>query len=155
VVVPPDLGAMLQAALRRRIAETLGLARRAGQAVAGFQKAQGWLLGGRAGLVVQADDGSVEEQRRFLKGPSGGPNGVWGGIWNGPVARPLSSAVLGAVFGRDQAMHGVVSPGRLARAVLVETERLAGLSGQPILDGFSGAHADAANRNSSVGQAES
>ena len=38
--VPPDLPAVLEAALIRRIGELLGLARRAGQAVAGFDKAR-------------------------------------------------------------------------------------------------------------------
>jgi hypothetical protein len=125
VTLPPDLCAVVVEGLRRRIVETLGMARRAGQAVSGFQKAQGWVLGKRAGLVVQAEDGSVDEQLRFLKGPGGG--------WAGPVARPLSSGVLGAVFGRDQVMHVAVLPGRLAQAVMAETERLAGLSGQPLL----------------------
>ena len=43
VLVPPDLPAVLETALVRRISELLGLARRAGQAVAGFDKAREWL----------------------------------------------------------------------------------------------------------------
>ena len=66
VTVPPDLLEMLQAALVRRISELLGLARRAGQALAGFEKAREWLRNGRAALVVQAADGSGEERARFL-----------------------------------------------------------------------------------------
>lgn len=119
VTVPPELSAMLLAGLRRRIIDTIGLARRAGQAVAGFQKAREWLAAGRAGLVVQAADGSAEERARFLGG------------WKGPVARPLPADALGAVFGRDQAVHVAIAPGRLAQALIVDTERLAGLAGQP------------------------
>lgn len=66
VKVPPTLRADVQAALLIRIGETLGLARRAGAAVAGFARAQEWLTSGRAGLVVQASDGSAEERSRFL-----------------------------------------------------------------------------------------
>ncbi|MCX7368001.1 MAG: DUF448 domain-containing protein, partial [Alphaproteobacteria bacterium] len=42
VVVPPGLTALLQRGLRTRIADLLGLARRAGQAVAGWQAAREW-----------------------------------------------------------------------------------------------------------------
>ena len=41
--VPPDLAAVLETALLRRIGELPGLARRAGQAVSGFDKAREWL----------------------------------------------------------------------------------------------------------------
>ena len=68
VTVPPDLPAVLEAALVRRIGELLGLARRAGQAVAGFDKAREWLRSGRGRLILQASDGSVAERARFLAG---------------------------------------------------------------------------------------
>ena len=119
VTVSPDLTSGLAVALVRRVVETLGLARRAGQAVAGFSKAREWLDGGRAGLVVQASDGSPEERQRFLSG------------WNGrvPVVAPLDAGQLGSVFGRDHSVHVVLMPGRLAERVQVEAERLAGVLG--------------------------
>jgi predicted RNA-binding protein YlxR (DUF448 family) len=118
VAVPPDLLQMLQAALVRRISEGLGLARRAGQAVAGFEKAREWLRDGRAGLVVQAADGSAEERVRFLSGARG----------TVAVHAPLSAAALGAVFGRDRAVHVVVAPGALAERIGRDCTRLAGLA---------------------------
>jgi predicted RNA-binding protein YlxR (DUF448 family)/ribosomal protein L30E len=121
VVVPQDLPEMLQAALVRRIGELLGLARRAGQAIAGFEKAREWLRGGRAGLVLQASDGSPEERRRFLSGASDAL----------PVHAPLNAATLGAVFGRDHAVHVVIAPGTLADRIGVECTRLAGLAPGP------------------------
>ena len=120
VNVPPDLVAAVEAGLARRISELLGLARRAGQAVAGFQKARDWLVSGRVGLVVQASDGSVEERARFLSG-----------VRDVPAAAPLPAAALGAVFGRDHVVHVVVASGRLAEALNVETHRLSGIAGQP------------------------
>ncbi len=71
VTVSPDLPAVLEAALVRRIGELLGLARRAGQAVAGFDKAREWLRSGRGRLILQASDGSVAERARFLAGAVG------------------------------------------------------------------------------------
>ena len=62
VSVPADLVGMVQTGLLRRVTVLLGLARRAGQAVCGFEKAREWLMAGRAGLVVQASDGSPDER---------------------------------------------------------------------------------------------
>ena len=120
VTVPGDLNATLKTGLARRIADHLGLARRAGQAVAGFAKARDWLQTGRAGLVLQASDGSDDERRRLLSG------------MDVTVAWPMSAAGLGAVFGRDQAVHVAVASGRLADMVMNEVERLSGLSGQAL-----------------------
>jgi predicted RNA-binding protein YlxR (DUF448 family) len=121
VLVPPDLRVGLQTALSRRFVDHLGLARRAGQAVAGFAKAREWLSSGRASLVVQALDGSAEERQRFL------------GSWVGPVVAPLDGERLGAVFGRDRVVHVAVAAGGLAETLRREAERLAGL-----VDGTSG-----------------
>lgn len=117
VTVPADLPARLREGVERRIVETLGLARRAGQAVAGHDKAGAWLREGRAALVVQACDGSPEERRRFLGGREM------------PVVTPLPAATLGAAFGRERAVHVAVAPGRLAGMLQTEAGRLAGLRG--------------------------
>jgi uncharacterized protein len=118
VTIPPDLPSVLQAGLARRIGDLLGFARRAGQAVSGFQKGREWLQAGRAGLVVQASDGSLEERMRFVGGREVA------------VVAPLTAASLGAVFGRDHVVHVAVAAGKLADAIAIETERLAGVSGQ-------------------------
>ena len=119
VTVPPDLLTGLQAALVRRIGEHLGLARRAGQAIAGYSKAREWLEKGNVALVVQAADGSAEERMRFLGGRAL------------PVVAPLDGATLGAIFGRDQAVHVAIAAGQLAERIRVEAERLAGLMAPP------------------------
>jgi predicted RNA-binding protein YlxR (DUF448 family) len=117
VTVSADLAGIVRNGLLRRITELLGLARRAGQAVAGFEKAQVLTRGGRAGLVVQAWDGSAEECARFLSGATPGLR----------VVAPLDAAALGAVFGRDRVVHVAIVAGRLADALADETARLTGL----------------------------
>lgn len=117
VTVPPDLTSVLQALLELRIGELLGLARRAGQAVGGFQKAREWLAGGRVGLVLEARDGSAQERARLL-GPHAGQVAV---------ATPLDAAALGAVFGRAHLVHVAVAEGRLAGLLADEAKRLDGL----------------------------
>jgi predicted RNA-binding protein YlxR (DUF448 family) len=116
VALPADLPSLLHAGLTRRIGELVGLTRRAGQAVCGFQKAQEWLRAGRCGLVLQACDGSEEERARLLSGHS-----------EMLVLTPLPAAALGVIFGRDHVVHVAVSRGRLAKAIEIETERLLGL----------------------------
>jgi uncharacterized protein len=117
VSVPPDLPAVLEAALIRRIGELLGLARRAGQAVAGFDKAREWLRGGRGRLILQASDGSVAERSRFLAGAADSVE----------VLDPLPGAVLGRVFGRDHVVHVAIGPGRLGERLAIEARRLHGV----------------------------
>jgi hypothetical protein len=117
VTLPQDLLAVLEAALIRRIGELLGLARRAGQTVAGYDKAREWLRTGRAALILEALDGSAAERARFL---SGAPDGV-------PVLAPLPGAALGRMFGRDHVVHVAIAPGRLAGLLRIEAGRLAGL----------------------------
>jgi hypothetical protein len=120
VSMPADLPAVLEAALVRRIGELLGLARRAGQAIAGFEKAREWLRNGRAQLVLEASDGSEAERERFLSGSAGKVG----------VVAPLPAAMLGRMFGRDHVVHVAVAPGRLAERLHIEADRLAGLRGQ-------------------------
>ncbi len=119
VVVPPDLAAMVEAGLIRRVIEHVGLARRAGQAVAGFAKAREWLVSGRAALILQASDGSPDEKRRFLSGAR-----------DVTVAEPLDAVSLGAVFGRDHVVHVAIAPGKLARSLEDEIFRLSGVTGR-------------------------
>jgi predicted RNA-binding protein YlxR (DUF448 family) len=116
VLVPAEMPAIIEAALKRRVIEVLGLTRRAGQAVCGFSKAREWLAADRAALIVQALDGSVDERARLLSGRTV------------PVIAPLPAQELGQIFGRDHAVHVAVSAGRLATMLLTETERLGGIS---------------------------
>jgi predicted RNA-binding protein YlxR (DUF448 family) len=119
VTVPADLVDIVQSGLARRVTELLGLTRRAGQAVCGYQKAREWLLAGRVGLVIQARDGSWDERKRFLSGAK-----------DVPVAAPLTGTALGAVFGRDHIVHVAIAHGRLVEALSVEIHRLSGIAGQ-------------------------
>jgi predicted RNA-binding protein YlxR (DUF448 family)/ribosomal protein L30E len=121
VSVPPDLPAVLEAALIRRITELIGLSRRAGQAIAGFEKAREWLRTGRVRLILQASDGSEAERARFRSGAD----------VSIPVLAPLPGSALGRVFGRDYVVHIAIAPGKLADSLIIEATRLAGLQARP------------------------
>ena len=126
VTLPPDLPGLLRSGLRQRITGSLGLARRAGQAVAGFEKAREMVGVGRAGLLVQAEDGSAAERARFLSAVGAGRAA---GL---TVIDPLPGADLGRVFGRDHVVHVAVAPGKLAESLVVDAGRLAGLTKRSI-----------------------
>ena len=117
VRLPPDLRSRIETTLRSRLTELLGLARRSGNAISGFEKAREWVASGKAGLIVQAADGSPEERARFVGGSKI------------PVVTASSAAALGKIFGRDHAVHVAIANGRLARMIEVEAARLAGVAG--------------------------
>jgi predicted RNA-binding protein YlxR (DUF448 family) len=122
VAVPSNLPSLLEEALVRRNTELLGLARRAGQAMAGFEKAREWLRAGRARVVLQASDGSEAERARFLSGVSSSV----------PVLDPLPGAAMGRLFGRDFVVHVAIAPGKLGESLVIEAGRLAGLRDKTI-----------------------
>lgn len=115
VEVPEDLAGRVEALLARRCLETLGLARRAGQAVAGYEKVRQWLRAGQARVILAAADGA-----------EGGREKVHRLAPDVPVVAVLTRAELGAVFGRDQCAHAVVSGARLGDRLLRDGRRLNG-----------------------------
>ncbi|MGP1394063.1 MAG: RNA-binding protein [Inquilinaceae bacterium] len=125
VTVPEGLTARIEAMLTQRCADILGLARRAGIAVAGFEKAREWLVRGEAAVLIAARDGAPDGRGKLqrLAGTR-------------PVVAPLTAAEMGAAFGRDHAVHAAVGAGGLADRLLVEARRLDGLRrAGPRLDG--------------------
>ncbi len=116
VVAPADLPVRVAAALRGRLRDFLGLARRSGAAVAGREAVLEWLRAGRVALLVQASDGSPAERERLQGGHAL------------PVVLALTAAELGAVFGRERAVHVAVAPGGLAETLRAEAARLAGFA---------------------------
>jgi predicted RNA-binding protein YlxR (DUF448 family) len=113
VKVDPDMPARVEAALAARLVDMLGLARRAGVAVAGFEKTRAALARGRLALIVAARDASPAESAR-LAGPEIPRLGL------------LERDELGRAFGRDALVHvGIVDAGWAAR-LSTEHARLSG-----------------------------
>ena len=122
VQVPSGLSGVLENGLIRRIGDLLGLARRAGQAIAGFEKARDWMKHHPTGLILQARDGSEAERSRFRSGVAE----------TLPILDPLNGAEMGRVFGHENVVHVVVGRGRLADTIIIEAGRLAGLRTPPV-----------------------
>lgn len=113
--VPEDLSERVHAMLARRCVELLGLARRAGQAVGGYEKVRDWIAGNRAGLLIEAADGAADGRGKV----TGAGRGL-------PVMACLTAAELGAAFGRERAVHVAVATGGFAGRLQDEMRRLAG-----------------------------
>jgi predicted RNA-binding protein YlxR (DUF448 family) len=67
VVVPPDLGAMIDALLARSALGALGLARKAGAVALGATKVESAVRSGEALLVLHADEASPDGLRKITQ----------------------------------------------------------------------------------------
>jgi uncharacterized protein len=115
VRVNDDLADRIEALLVQRCVELLALARRAGQAVAGYAKVEGWLRSGEAAYLLAAAD-AAENGRKKLSGIASGP----------PSIGVLRRDELGAAFGRESVVHGALAPGGLAERFAETAGRLTG-----------------------------
>lgn len=126
VVVPEGLADRVETLLARRVVELMSMARKAGEAVAGFERVKEWLASGRAAVLVQARDGSVRERAR-LRPPDGGRG----------VVACLDAGEIGLAFGRERAIHAALAAGALAARVVDEAARLAGFRAPQATGGVS------------------
>ena len=120
VAVPEDLAARLELHLVQRSKQLIGLARRAGQAVAGYDRVAEYLKAGRAALLLQAGDSSPAGRAKLS-----------GKVPNLPEFALLTAAELAEPFGRDHIVHVALGPGGLARRLQTELARLKGLRAAP------------------------
>ena len=117
VEISPTLAEDVERLLVRRCLDRISLARRAGQAVAGFEKASIWLRrnGHKGSVIFEATDGASggKEKFRRLAGEA-------------TVIDIFSAAELGGAMGSERTVHLVIAAGGLADGVLREARRLAG-----------------------------
>lgn len=116
VEVPPDLVGRTAGLLRQRCLDHLGLARRAGQVVCGFEKVAEALRAGRVGVLVAASD-AAQDGRSKLKAMAG----------DLPTLSSFTVAELSGALGRENVVHAGLVPGRLAERLLADAARFTGL----------------------------
>jgi predicted RNA-binding protein YlxR (DUF448 family) len=119
VKVDADLPKLVERLVERQCLDTIGLAKRAGAAVAGFDKVEAMLRKGPVGALVEASDGAAdgrEKLRRLAPGAS--------------VVSLFPATALAAAMGRDGiVVHIAIARGRLAERLIAASDRLAGLRG--------------------------
>lgn len=123
ITVSDNLAAEAEALLLRRALDCISLAKRAGQLVAGFEKAKAWIQSDRAAVLLQACDGADEGKRKLRDLAK-----------KRSVACLLDDlferAALGRMVGRDEAVHIAIASGGLADRLLAEAARIRLLRGQ-------------------------
>jgi uncharacterized protein len=120
VTAPDGFADRIEVLLVRRCCDTLGLARRGGLAVAGFERVSEAARRGDAALLLLAADGSVAGRERL--------SGVARGIASATV---LDAVELGGAFARDRAVFVAVGPGPLCTRLRLDLGRLAGFRPAP------------------------
>jgi len=113
---PADLATRVEALLVARVVDLVALARKAGEALAGFEKTKAALVSGEAVLLLQAADGSVRE-RAGLRPPEG----------ENTLVTCLFADELGVAFARDRVIHAAVLAGGLSDRIRDESLRLSGI----------------------------
>ena len=116
VRVPDDLADRIDGLLVRHCLGLIGLARRAGQVSAGFEKARERVRSGQAGVLFAASDGAPGGRRKLEQLAR-----------TTPVFDLLTSEELGTALGRERVVHVAVASGGLAKRLMREATRLSGL----------------------------
>jgi len=112
---PADLAERVERLLVRRCSDLIGLARRAGQLVAGFDGVQAALRAGGVDLLLTAVDSAGRDGRELAARGAGCRR-----------LRVLTAAEQGMPLDRDHAVHLALKPGSLSDTLWREGRRLAG-----------------------------
>ena len=129
VSVPEGLPALIETQLESGCLALLGLARKAGEIVAGFEKVKGWLQARTATVLVTAAD-AAEDGRRKLRGLAAGL----------PDVDLFTSDQLSLALGRGNVIHAALRDGGLARRFLAEASLLEGYRRGAVMDDRPGAN---------------
>lgn len=113
VETPDDLGALVDAGLAKAALSALGLARRCGDAVVGFEKVRAALKEKKVAILIAASDGAEDGREKLAaQGPQLAPVALF------------SRDELSAALGRD-AVHAAIMAGPSAARFEKASARLA------------------------------
>ena len=113
--VDPDLADALEDLLARRCLDLLGLARRAGGLVTGFEKVKAMLRDGRAAILIEASDAARHGRAKLCRLAD-----------EATVIEIFAVAELSLALGHENVVHAALAPGRLADRLVAECRRLGG-----------------------------
>ncbi len=115
--VPDGLADRVEALLVARMSGDLGLARRSGQLVLGFDNVTRLLSGsGTIAALVEASDGAPDGRRKLVAQAARSL----------PVIDCLSNTELSLALGRENVVHAALKSGRLSQRLLADAGRLRG-----------------------------
>jgi len=115
VQVPDGLVGEVERQLVHRVVTLISLARKSGDAIAGYEKVKDWLSKEEAQVLIQAVDGSGRGKSKLSTPHFGSYIGC------------LSADELGMAFGRQTVIHAALASGGLEQRVVEEAQRLQGM----------------------------
>jgi len=120
VTAAADLPAKVESLQTKRIQDHLGLARRSGVLVFGFDNVVR-AVGSRhkPAVLVEASDGAEDGRRKVLAAVRAAGFGL-------PIIDMLTANELSMALGRENVIHAALFPGPLADRLLLDAERLEG-----------------------------
>jgi predicted RNA-binding protein YlxR (DUF448 family) len=120
---PEGLADMTASLLRQKLLSLIGLARRTGDLLAGFDVIDRAVAKGEGvALLIEAADGAPDGRRKLM-----GRIGAYDG--SVPVFDGFDRTALSQAVGKENATHLAVKRSRLADKIRLEMTRLAGLEG--------------------------
>lgn len=118
VAVPLDLSARVESLLAARLSGELGLARRAGQLILGFDSvARALEKPPFPAVLIEASDGAADGRRKLLAKFKGAPPAI---------VDCLTSVELSLALGRENVIHAALKSGRFAERITADAGRLRG-----------------------------
>lgn len=124
LTAPADLADQVQRLLEKRVLDSLGLARRAGDLIFGFEKAQDAASSGKAAWLIEATDGADDGRRKMMQAARRA-------AVHPRVFAVFTSSEMGLALGLDNVIHLALLAGRGAKRWSAEVDRLAGF--RPLL----------------------
>ncbi len=115
VKASPDLPDQIEALLVKRLVEAIGMARKSGLAVCGFEKTREAASRGKLAALFAASDGAEGGKSKLR--PLAGER---------PIIAALSSDELGLAFGREFVIHAALENGGASDRAIREGLRLQG-----------------------------
>ena len=107
--------------LRRRVLDGLGLAKRAGDLISGFEKVAAALSAGKAAWLIEAADGAADGRRKISNVARKSPNPP-------QVLGLFTAEELGLALGGENVIHTAFLAGRGAGRWTEDVRKLAGFS---------------------------
>ena len=131
--VAPDLAGQIEALLAKRCLDMLGMTKRTGGLILGFEQVREQVRSARPACLVAASDASEDQRNKVL----GLVRGIYGPDLDEdpqtagkgslpPVAACFDGAELGMALGRERVIHACLKSGPIAHAWMGELGRLSG-----------------------------
>lgn len=124
LTAPPDLADQVERLLARRVLEGLGLARKAGGIISGYEKVVAALGTGKVAWLIEASDAAADGRRKILSAARKAPTAP-------RLLGAFNSDELSLALGGENVIHTALLAGRGIDRWTQDVERLSGF--RPLL----------------------